>query len=83
MLCSKDLQSCKVPSLGYKRLGKREVMHSEATGLMDPYSHERKVCAIAENATVRSLTINNLGEANGRVVNFGDNANYRADLAQE
>ena len=38
---------------------------------------------VGDSSTVRSVTINNLSEAGGRVVNFQDNANYRADLAQE
>ena len=44
---------------------------------------ESRGVVMGEGATVRSVNIDSLNEAAGRVVNFGDNVNYRADLAQE
>ena len=38
---------------------------------------------VAETDTVRAVNINNIAEAGGRVVTFGDNCHYNANLAGE
>ena len=42
---------------------------------------ENRGTVVAETDTVRAVNINNIAEAGGRVVTFGDNCHYNADLA--